>query len=423
MQRITIGLNTQMTPTTLDNERFFVEYCDTAGNIKPFRVYWNINDKHITKFWKKSLLSNYIGHKNITQYVPLDKRYMNRGFPTTRDQVWSRDIKQIISELNNAIKIINSRLHNRGYPHIDLRFTEERCFTPKHFRDDFNRLHHHFEVLIGQVWSLSKWYSEESDRRTMWAIHCLNNACHEIESIVNGIYEINNPEQHNTSFGFTGISFNSPNWDGVNRTGKIYHEYDEACFDDWETTWLKYGTLIPYYSQLGKNLREVFEDGDDYIDDGNISSHCLMTGEVNICLSGPGELEALTPGNMLDDPREQAFAAWLKERGFDYNDPKVGAGFAHMGEIAWEAMGLKRSQWKTLDAKIKACDNVTAIGFVDSRLTVISTRSCRYDYTWQEQYKAEQVMFEQDHEAPYNKVRIDTGSQAWGSEPTVLHDH
>ena len=94
-----------------------------------------------------------------------------------------------------------------------------------------------------------------------------------------------------------------------------------------------------------------------------------------------------------------------------------------MGEIAWEAMGLKRSQWKTLDAKIKACDNVTAIGFVDSRLTVISTRSCRYDYTWQEQYKAEQEMFEQDHESPYNKVRIDTGSQTWGSEPTVLHDH
>ena len=43
------------------------------------------------------------------------------------------------------------------------------------------------------------------------------------------------------------------------------HEYKQEDYNDWETEWFAWGALMPYYSQLGKNLREVFEDGDEYI--------------------------------------------------------------------------------------------------------------------------------------------------------------
>ena len=38
----------------------------------------------------------------------------------------------------------------------------------------------------------------------------------------------------------------------------------------------------------------------------------------------------------------------------------------------------------------------SAIGFCDRSLNVCETRSYRYDYTWQEQYKAECKMFKQN---------------------------
>lgn len=402
MPKTFTGLNMISIPS-LDNERFFIEYSDGAGRWEPFTMYWNVNDKSISKFWKRSLYTNYLGLDNRTQFATLDKRYMNRGFVRTKNQTWTRDIKQICSEVNNAIDILNSQLHNKGYPHIDLHFTPERVWDEKFFRDDFNQLHHHFEVLIGQVWNISNWYTEEVDNKGRWAIHCLNNACHEIESLVDGVITWDGKKNPFVkTFGWTGISFNSPSWDGMNRGEKTYFEYREEDYNDWETEWFAWGALLPYYSQLGKNLREVFEDGDDYIDDGNISSHCLMTGECNICLTGPGT----NGGSMLSEPREREFKTWLAERGFDYHDPKVGAGYAVMGTPAMEL--FPDEDWKTLDDKIKRCDNITAVGFVDRSGNIQQHKSRRYDYTWQEQYAAEIAMFEHDSDSQFSHIKTET---------------
>ena len=176
--------------TTLDNERFFVEYSDGRGRWEPFTMYWNINDKHITRFWKAKLLENYIGINNRTKYALLDKRYMNRGFLNSKDGEYSRDIQAVCDEVNNAIQILNIEYSQiSDYPKIDLKFTPERCWNEEFFRDDFNQLHHHFERLIGQIWNLSTHY-EAMTRKCQWAVHCLNNACHEIESLIHGVIEI-----------------------------------------------------------------------------------------------------------------------------------------------------------------------------------------------------------------------------------------
>lgn len=402
--------------TTLDNERFFVEYSDGRGRWEPFTMYWNINDKHITRFWKAKLLENYIGINNRTKYALLDKRYMNRGFLNSKDGEYSRDIQAVCDEVNNAIQILNIEYSQiSDYPKIDLKFTPERCWNEEFFRDDFNQLHHHFERLIGQIWNLSTHY-QQMTRKCQWAVHCLNNACHEIESLIHGVIEIDKWEakkhlapQHrhfNERYGWCGISFNTPNFDGILHGEKKYFDYDEEHFNDWETKTISWGTLIPYYSQLGKNLREVWHDGDEYIDDGNISSHCLMTGECNVCLTGPG----IDDKPMIDwIPGEKEFAKWLEERGFDYEDPKVGAGYAVMGKPAFEL--FPDDTWQTLDDKIKRCDNITAIGFCDRSLNVCETRSYRYDYTWQEQYKAECKMFKQNkwENTAMHKIKTNKG--------------
>ena len=366
---------------SLDDERFFVEYADGDNT---FTMYWNVNNKHISKFWKKTLLSNYIGDNNHTNYAPLDKRYMNRGFPNTKEQQWSRSIQHICDELNDAINILNTRLVE--YPLITQHFTPERVWDEEVFRDDFNQLHHHFEKLIGQTWSMSDLYKDHMDNQMRWATHCLNNACHEIELYVIGV---TSPEE---SFGWTGLSFNTFSWDGVQRKQKIVYDYEDKHINDWQNQGIKWGSLVPYYSQLGKTLREVFEDGDEYIDDGNISQHCLMTGEVQICLTGPG-----TEYSLYSHDKQSGFVKWLEDRGLDYNDPRVGAGDAIMGTPALEL--FPDVSWQALDDIIKKCDNITAIGFADKNLNVIPSKSTRYDYTWQEQYKAEKKMFSIDPNA------------------------
>ena len=237
---------------SLDDERFFVEY---ANGDETFTMYWNVNDKHISQFWKKSLLSNYIGENNHTNYAPLDKRYMNKGFPNTISQPWSRDIQQICNELNSSIEILNTRLVD--YPTITQHFTPERVWDEKVFRDDFNQIHHHFEKLSGQTWSMSDWYKDHMDNHMRWATHCLNNACHEIEAYVEGV------TTKEESFGWTGLSFNTFSWDGVQRKQKIVYDYEDKHINDWQNQGIKWGALVPYYSQLGKTLREVFDDGDE----------------------------------------------------------------------------------------------------------------------------------------------------------------
>ena len=115
---------------SLDNERFFVEYSDGAGRWEPFTMYWNVNDKSISRFWKRSLYTNYLAHNNRTQFATLDKRYMNRGFVRTKNQTWTRDVNQICSEVNTAIDILNSQLHNTQHGKGML-FLANMHFSPR----------------------------------------------------------------------------------------------------------------------------------------------------------------------------------------------------------------------------------------------------------------------------------------------------
>ena len=392
---------------TLDNQRFFVEYSDGQNRWEPFVLYFNISENSIAKFWKECLLKNYLGDTESNTYL-LDKRYMQRGCGNNWCSSSSRTIEDICKEMNHAIKIINENLNPVGYPYIDLEFTLEKVKDSDVYRDIMNQIHHHFELLIGQVWDISEWY-KNTDEKTRWAIHQINNYCHEIESAVDAMVEFaanivkqgaknNDPEQYshivlNTAYGQTGINFCcNQSRDGVHREPFTYYELTEEHYKDFSPVTYGWGTLVPYYSQLGKTPREAFDDKDEYIDKKNISSTCLMTGEVNIVLGGPGPGQGVIHPTLLEGP-ELEFKNWLEANGWDYYDPKLAIGTAIIGMVDFSV--YPDQSWEDLDYLVKRCDNVTAIGFVDENMNIVKGQ--RYDYTWQQQYQMELDYFNLNH--------------------------
>ena len=382
---------------TLDNQRFFVEYSDGQNRWDPFILYFNIKENSIAKFWKECLLKNYLGDTPLNTYL-LDKRYMQRGCGTEWSSSPSRNIEHICKEMNHAIEVINENLNPVGYPYIDLHFSIEKVKDKTCYRDIMNQIHHHFEILIGQVWDISEWYTN-ADEKTRWAIHQINNYCHEIESAVDAMEEIlanikkqemldidpNSEYRLNTAYGNTGINFccNQAR-DGVYREAFTYYELTEEHYKDFAPVTFGWGTMTPYYSQLGKTPREAFDDNDEYIDKKNISSTCLMTGEVNISLGGPGPGAGVVWPLPLEGD-ELEFKNWLEANGWDYHDPKLAIGTAIIGMVDFSL--YPNQKWEDLDFLVKRCDNVTAIGFVDEKFNIV--KSQRYDYTWQEQYQSE----------------------------------
>ena len=89
------------------------------------------------------------------------------------------------SELNWAIERVNDFYKDKGYPHIDLHFSPE-ALQGDQYRDLMNQLHHHFELLIGQVWNVSDWF-KMANHETIYAIRILNNNCHQIENVINSL--------------------------------------------------------------------------------------------------------------------------------------------------------------------------------------------------------------------------------------------
>lgn len=374
---------------TLDNERFFIEYSDGLNRWDPFVLYFNIHNSNISKFWKSCLKNNYIGNNNNTNCAPLDKRYMQRGFVGPEDTEFSRNLQTECIEMNHAISIINEGMVPLGYPFINLNFSYENLINDEIYRNLMNEIHHHFEILIGQVWDISEWY-KKADEKTRWGIHQINNHCHAIESIVE--HRLNSVAE---TLGVTGINYNAVNkWNNGYHPEKKYYEFEDIHYLDFKKNNVKWGDIIPYYSQLGKSPREAFEDQDDHIDKKNISAHRYMTGECNICFFGPGNNNPFPT-----DGKELEFKNWLEANGWSYDDPELCIGNAVIGEVDF-SLYPNISSYLMLDRLIKRCDNITEIGFVDENLNKVISQ--RYEYTWQDQYKGELNIYNLD--SPYDNL-------------------
>jgi hypothetical protein len=354
-------------------EKFFVEYSDGSGELPPFKLYFNVNDHSLARLWKKSLIENFIGENNATGDWPLDKIFLNKGFMNDWETTYSRNVENICKEMNFAIQIVNEKMVPEGYEFIDLEFTVEKLKDWEIYRDMMNQVHHHFEVLIGQTWNPSHWWTNHTDEVSQWAIPQLNTCCHELEAASDSI--------RSPMLGYTSLGFNGDTWEGQEKLQRKRYDITEEHYQEWKYYMCEWGMIVPFYSQLGKTPREAWSDGDAYIDDENITSPRYMCGETNI------NYMRLAPGINLPldfSTREQDFKDWLARNNRDYYDPSLTVGTACIGQVDFS---LYSETWEELDVKVRKYDNVTEFGFVDENFNTVVSK--RYDYTWQEQYMAQ----------------------------------
>ena len=255
-------------------EKFFVEYSDGNEILDPLKLYFYINDHSLSRLWLRSLTENYLCENNASRDQPLDKMFLNKGFVTGWETNYSRNLENTCKELNFAIQIVNEKMVPEGYDYIDLHFTVEKLKVPEIYRDIMNRVHHHFEILMGQTWAPSVWYTNHTDAMCRWAIHQLNTCCHEIESGVERITK--------NGITYTSLGYNGDTWEGQEPGIRNRYDLTDEHYAEWKPYMMQWGMLCPFYSQLGKTPREAWHDGDEYIGDENITAHRYMQGEINI---------------------------------------------------------------------------------------------------------------------------------------------
>ena len=193
---------------------------DLKCEVDPIEIKWEVEDNDLGLEWFYALKQNFIGPDAICPSHPLEKSHCLSGWINTADGTNNpglRDIPTLCSELNWAIHMVNKFYLDKGYPHIDLHFTPEALQTDQ-YRDLMNQIHHHFELLIGQVWDVSEWFkmAVEESRETTYAIRLLNNNCHQIENIINNTTDYLEQKRQEgdkkTIHQSIMLSFNGINW-------------------------------------------------------------------------------------------------------------------------------------------------------------------------------------------------------------------
>lgn len=127
-----------------------------------------INENPLAQKWA-SLLKDILKSKNH-----LEKNYLLHGWIPG-----PKSLDYLCSGLNGHIEVINHFFADRPqglHYHIPLHFDPHT--VDQHI---LNLIHHDFELLIGQVWDVAK-YFKVAPPEVQYSIRQLNNLCHEIEA-------------------------------------------------------------------------------------------------------------------------------------------------------------------------------------------------------------------------------------------------
>lgn len=343
--------------------KFVITLRDTTQQVGPLTVKFDIKKTALAKKWTEMLIDNILSSDH-----PIEKTYCLHGWQTEWESNYSRNLNVLCDKLNESISIVNTGMNPLGYPFIDLHFSLDKLKS-KDYQIMMNEIHHHFEVLIGQVWSMSEWYKIAPDQETRTAIRMLNNYCHEIEGTIKSIkskieyrtlaYKDIHPSLR-IHVSTCGLNPNNKLYKNKKSHYIIKEEFE--CFQDY-TVW---GDIILYYAQLGKNHMEVFHDQDEHIGRDNISSYQIITGESVISFDCERKI-------LGDD-----FKTWCKENNFDLNDKTLGIGMPVVASI--ENTFSTKIQ---LEQELRARDDVYKISVEDDQGNEISSKI--YDYTWQDE--------------------------------------
>lgn len=216
--------------------------------------------------------------QSLQNNARLEKNFQWLGWPDP-----NRNVEYLSGRLQECVNIINNFADNNvelwdGY-RIDENWDDITS------DDALNQLHHHFELLMGQVWDVAH-YMKTADDPTSYQIRQLNNLVHELASRKSAI----NPG------GMTVISYLDP----------VRMEFKDEYYDNFSIK-RSFGDIFLHYAQTGKTPIEAWEDNDDYVFNNNINALRYMSGEFNIWWSG-------TETDKNISRKKQELETWLRSR-------------------------------------------------------------------------------------------------------------
>lgn len=323
---------------------------DTENLYPDLTLTYKLRDCSLTSQWIELLVENFFKADH-----PIEKTFSLHGWQTKFDSSKGRSVTYLCQRLNQSISIINNDLHAKGYEFIDLDFNVDNLKDETLARTMLNHIHHHFELLIGQVWAPSKWY-ELADDATRDAIRSLNNICHELESLLKAI--TNKKFCPYITIGLNGKNFQGKHFLKKNKkeiTLENYRDFLPSC---------PWGTVTIYYSQLGKNYYEVYQDNDDFINDGNISGHRYLTGEFILNFRN-------------NKPIDQSFRDWLISKNLDPEDPSLALNHPVVGFLEGD------HDRPLLIWNLRQRNDVYKIELIDDSNNIVHSK--KYEYTWKDQ--------------------------------------
>ena len=219
----------------------------------------------------------------LENQLHLEKNFCWLGWPDP-----NRDVSFLKNRLQTCVNRLNE--FSRSNP-VWGGYTINEDWDDISSHDALNQLHHHFEILMGQVWNVSE-YMKTADDPTKYQIRQLNNLVHELQSRKN----------------VEGVPFKHIEPMSVISYLNIQRSLFEDHYYDYFDINKEFGSIFLHYSQTGKTPIEAFTDNDDHVFDDNINALRYLSGEYNIWW-----------GNSLSQSRisqiKNDLKDWLNSRG------------------------------------------------------------------------------------------------------------
>jgi hypothetical protein len=336
-------------------KELYITFRDTVTNEEQ-RVRYTIDDHLLGQKWARCCHYDYL----LAEKSIVEKNYMLQHWEYKPGNPNARDIPALCSEMNRYVTVINEYFDGSAEDRVPYHITQ--YFDPATLDQQIlNEIHHHFELLIGQVWSVSEYY-KMANWAVKFAIRQLNNLCHEMESLRRpGLRQTNGKWS-------AGIYFP---WIPTTRYKFVESDYDHF------TQVQRFGDLCLHYAQLGKTPLEAYAARDEEVFDDNITGLRYLSGEFDIMFmpdkSPESQLANLARFN------EQAFQ-WIRERGQDPESKFTGIGFIPVARFNRDDFpGMTAEQ---VMLRLFEFDDIFKLELVDSTGNVIVDRT--FDYTWRD---------------------------------------
>jgi len=216
----------------------------------------DVNDTDISEHWFSHVC------KCLDTKLHLEKNFCWVGWPDPGRNVdyLKNELQECVNQINTFAKTSNEW---NGY-----RIEEDWDDIGSH--DALNKLHHHFEILMGQVWDVSH-YMITADDNTKYQIRQLNNLVHELQS-------------RQVAVGCP-IEYCQPHT--IASYLNVERELFEDHYFDYFSHTREFGEVYLHYSQTGKTPVEAYSDNDDDVFDNNINALRYVSGEYNIWWGDP----------------------------------------------------------------------------------------------------------------------------------------